>query len=391
MGDHDNTPTCLSAEPHHPREISDKLIHYFGCIEIAERRKFFDATNVIWRWEWRNEVMKTIKLSRNADLKGRDAEVAIKNLFHEKNPIWKWELGYEKIKELVNEASSVWKWEWRNQEMKTIKLAHKANIEQNKAEAAIEELFNNPTDQATATDRVNKTIEELVVGIEIQNKRTVMLKHAIQEKANHLVECLHASLHTWKADPSLRKRIEKVQKWKSKKQKSGFRSFSGKEKDEKEKDQGKQEGWVRRAEREPEYEDYSLLKDTNAYVIQYRRSGNSDAHSGHERQPIAQHPSTMSNSQGKSEQYFEPVSEESDDWRFKGSFPHQTVALHTLLDQHSKRRCKNEERPSDPTDSILSKSRDAPGDRIRYFHIPSNNMEVSHRQILSSSRRSHKR
>ena len=97
---------------------------------------------------------------------------------------------------------------------------------------------------------------------------------------------------------------------------------------------------------------YSVLRDVNAYVIQYDINDKK----AHSTLPYG----TVDT---KAHSTF-PVSESPNDLRFKGKFPDQRIALTYLL--------KN-----DPAsgDSILSKDRD-PG-RIRYFHVPSNNMAVS--------------
>lgn len=41
MGDHDITPTCLSAEEHGNEDISDKILHYLGCLEFCDREKYY--------------------------------------------------------------------------------------------------------------------------------------------------------------------------------------------------------------------------------------------------------------------------------------------------------------------------------------------------------------
>lgn len=41
MGDHDITPTCLSAEKHGNNEARDVILHYLGCLEFCEREEYF--------------------------------------------------------------------------------------------------------------------------------------------------------------------------------------------------------------------------------------------------------------------------------------------------------------------------------------------------------------
>lgn len=70
MEDDDFTrTTCLSSDPHEPR---DYILHYMGCIEISERAKFFDPSkNKLWE-----------KLEKKAErIKGHPAlEVKVKHL-----------------------------------------------------------------------------------------------------------------------------------------------------------------------------------------------------------------------------------------------------------------------------------------------------------------------
>lgn len=42
MGDHDITPTCLSAEEHGNNEARDVILHYLGCLEFCEREAYFN-------------------------------------------------------------------------------------------------------------------------------------------------------------------------------------------------------------------------------------------------------------------------------------------------------------------------------------------------------------
>lgn len=43
MGDHDITPTCLSAEKHGNNEARDVILHYLGCLEFCEREDYFKS------------------------------------------------------------------------------------------------------------------------------------------------------------------------------------------------------------------------------------------------------------------------------------------------------------------------------------------------------------
>lgn len=120
--------------------------------------------------------------------------------------------------------------------------------------------------------------------------------------------------------------------------------------------------------------DYELEKDVNAYVIQFKIKQEADK--------TNQHPETFL------EQHEEPLT----DGRFKGTFPDQRISVSFLLDNGvpegsnadnaSKGKKKDADRiensPKQPW-NILSrnqcKSEDG-SEKIRYFHIPSNNMAV---------------
>ncbi|KAK4163999.1 hypothetical protein QBC43DRAFT_318533 [Cladorrhinum sp. PSN259] len=43
--------SCLSALPHGPESIRDHVLHYFGCIKIADRPAYFLPENPLWRYE----------------------------------------------------------------------------------------------------------------------------------------------------------------------------------------------------------------------------------------------------------------------------------------------------------------------------------------------------
>ncbi|KZL69939.1 ankyrin repeat protein [Colletotrichum tofieldiae] len=67
------------------------------------------------------------------------------------------------------------------------------------------------------------------------------------------------------------------------------------------------------------------------------------------------------------EKYLKPVNENSTDYRFKGRFPDQRTTLQNLLD----------DKPQKPqmADVILYRKRHMNQQRVRYFHIPHNNMK----------------
>ncbi|KAK4176443.1 hypothetical protein QBC36DRAFT_311123 [Triangularia setosa] len=102
-------------------------------------------------------------------------------------------------------------------------------------------------------------------------------------------------------------------------------------------------------------EEYGLERDVNAYLIQYTRK----------KAPSSTHV-----------QYLEPYEEELTDSRFKGRFPDQRLAMNVVLsaDGDSARSAIGN---TPPGRSILERDTIDAEDsiRIRYFHLPSNNMQ----------------
>jgi hypothetical protein len=55
MGDHDYQSTCVSAEPHEAA-IRDYLQHFLGCLEFRERKDFFSPRNPIWKEDTQSTI-----------------------------------------------------------------------------------------------------------------------------------------------------------------------------------------------------------------------------------------------------------------------------------------------------------------------------------------------
>ena len=118
------------------------------------------------------------------------------------------------------------------------------------------------------------------------------------------------------------------------------------------------------------YGEYELEKDVNAYLIQFKIKQEADKNS--------RHPETFL------EQHEEPLT----DGRFKGTFPDQRMSVSLLLSsdvsEASKTKAGNihegKSRDGEQIErNILSRNQCKTQDgsqKIRYFHIPSNNMEV---------------
>lgn len=332
MGEHDIKPTCLSAQLHDPEDIRDPVLHYFGCIEICERKDYFNKDKPMWKYEEEIELEKI-------------------GLFH-------------------------------------------PDLKEDRR-------------RTEAKRRVDKKIGSLAVAVEAQYKRIDILKRAIvadasrpadrkpnlddtqkQPAPSNLVDCVAQSHEAWKGSDNFKDGIERVRQW---------RRNLGKPVDQPEAPQrtrsptGPDIPEERKAIRKivlrhqkldadwfdhPDHadHDYSLERDVNAYVVQFERTSPeeeelelpSQSDPGPASKPqFSREPSLASTKTGTSLTYLKPVDEPQNDWRFKGQFPDQRVAMKYLL---------TKEKEALPDDVILWGERNP--ERLRYFHIPCNNMEV---------------
>lgn len=71
MGDHDITPTCLSAEEHGQGGVSDKILHYLGCLESCEREDYFEELDKEHQGQIESELRRINYLRH---ILGQDAE-----------------------------------------------------------------------------------------------------------------------------------------------------------------------------------------------------------------------------------------------------------------------------------------------------------------------------
>ncbi|TRX96420.1 hypothetical protein FHL15_002692 [Xylaria flabelliformis] len=72
----DQEPSCMSIDPHDDN-ITDPVLHYFGCLEASERASFFDAESSYWAGEIQRQI--------NAGLPHSEAETKTEK----KREIWK--------------------------------------------------------------------------------------------------------------------------------------------------------------------------------------------------------------------------------------------------------------------------------------------------------------
>lgn len=79
MGDHDIIPTCLSAEEHGEDGISDKTLHYLGCLEFCRREQYFETLKKEHRDLIESELRR-IKYLRHVLQQDREDSPLIMNL-----------------------------------------------------------------------------------------------------------------------------------------------------------------------------------------------------------------------------------------------------------------------------------------------------------------------
>ncbi|KAF4908556.1 hypothetical protein CGCF415_v006584 [Colletotrichum fructicola] len=379
MGDRGAKPTCLSAQHHGAEVIRDFPAHYFGCIEISDRPQFLNRSNPLWDEELR---LQEEKLRQQNGKKG------------------------DEIKDFKGDAE-------KNIEKKIRGLA--VSIES----------------QYKRTDILRKAIRD--VGCTHLTKSELAEFPEGRPPDCNLVDCLVDSHARWKETKEFRDGIEKIRQWKKQRERqvdSTPPDAMNVQHDTM--DPGRIA--VRRIiqqTREDAFEEetqpgkYELERDINGYVIQWDIVGrkglrNNESKSGHQstnsdhslpKKPtqqvstpqieVMEHHGAIENSPNESlrvseepggrrasmvppqrasfyksssrdEKYLKPAEENTtEDYRFKGHFPGQRLSLQYLL----------EEKPSLPKkdDVVLCKNRHP--DRVRYIHIPHNNMEWIERAI----------
>lgn len=73
MGDHDITPTCLSAEKHGNNDARDVILHYLGCLEFCEREDYFKWLDVEHQKQVESELRR-IEYLRHVMEHDKDSE-----------------------------------------------------------------------------------------------------------------------------------------------------------------------------------------------------------------------------------------------------------------------------------------------------------------------------
>lgn len=364
----DEPTSCLSTEPH-DTTVEDAVQHYFGCIEIRHRAKFLEPSHPHWVHERKVQYGKFY------------AELA-KTM--EKFPV-------------TNDSDK------RENHLKT------AQEKLKKAGHAVpdgEPLTIESVSEARANEWLEKRMGSVAIAIEAQYKRIQILRNVLSktparqcrlfldqqpkvEKEDSVVSQLGDSRDKWKRSDRFKEGIKWVRQWRTG-MKDGSEDDDNNGSDEpgrqEVKDLAKKQRTKKNTqsqnggqsnhnssnrmseENEKDCTDYHLERDVNAYLIQFSTEYDTDRPSQ------------------DSESFLTPIDEPLTDGRFKGTFPDQRISMSFLLDDGVTCEPKTTDNPElsthDPEGdwNILSRNRctnedgSGPPKRIRYFHIPSNNM-----------------
>ncbi len=364
-------PTCRSALPHGPEAIRDHVKHYFACIEFAERVKFFDRENEVWRYEHEVEL----KIVKSLPEFSATDEETIQN----------------EVKRRVSEtlggvAAAI---EAQYQRTQTLRKAlRNASVPQVNTRKKSEEPSGtgNVVLDVEKSRSAWKSSQEFSEGV--QHVKT--WKRGQPQTPIPSAGPVPAAAAGGPSDSAAHKPVEIPQKQPS--------ADSGEpiESERKRAQQVIAEHTGRQAtdDDDDDEEDYDLEQDINAYLIQYTRQqeprnkaislasarpGTPEYHS----QMTTDSQTTTgqtSTSHGLRGRRLIPVDEDLKDPRFKGRFPGQRLSMRLLLGDPATGLSHDS--------NILSGERckQADRDRIRYFHLPSNNMEVRNAASKSSPR-----
>jgi hypothetical protein len=319
----DADPTCLSDRPHHPDGDQDCLFnHYMGCLEFAQRPDFLDIDNQFWAQQVDDEITRLSLERRTADRESLrpEAEVA-----------------------------------------------------------------------------VQKEIQALGVSLEAQYKRTEVLRRALSRETpstawdpdepgdnapepKSLVGYIQSSRQRWRESSEYRCGMERVREWRRRRG-LPLSPLDLDETRESTKEAGRaQVQEIVRNLRGQEFTEektagYDLERDVDAHLIQYTRLNSPDRFNA---EP-GRTPFDLKMRHLPVHSYEEHL----EDVRFKGRFPDQRLSVDWLLrSSHSGPESYQHNLPKRPGHSIMDrnilskiKCDEKDPTRMRYLHIPANNME----------------
>jgi hypothetical protein len=169
--------------------------------------------------------------------------------------------------------------------------------------------------------------EESQLQIKIELRRIDYIRRVIEssDTDKHLASRIQTSIREWRE--FAQKEVEKVAKWRAetKPERKAYHHHNPN---------------ASRQMKDIRPEDYDPNKDFNAYYIEYYKS------------------------EGKTNK----TCRANGQFLYKGKFPNQKISMHNLLYDSEVNPLSRDQLTKDDPDA-------APGDRIRYFHLPANNMK----------------
>lgn len=386
MGDHDNPPTCLSAVEHKAETVRDWTAHYFGCIEISKRPEFLSRKNNERFWNEYLEVQRGIlkqdvettslrKLDIDANNKvdkkilslANDIEAMYKRTDTVRRALAKEPCSHHKGEEgqhgtagqrstltncnlifCINDSRKSWK----NSErfVKGMRLIRKWK---KKAETSIDDTTEETDDNETGTgnakvymDAGRQAVRDIITGFGKENAETfAKYSKEITDSDYILKRDIKGYVIQW----------DIVAQEKARKHDDDYDSEDGEaiEDSQPARSTNGADAWNNKNDRlidEPEYLDGPPAMNANNRV---------------DRVGSKRKPATLLRTHGKGHSSAENFLRSEDDMHLKGTFPDQRISLECLLGEASLPGEKH---------GILSHTRSK--DKVRYVHIPYNNMEV---------------
>ncbi|KAK0613539.1 hypothetical protein B0T14DRAFT_499008 [Immersiella caudata] len=373
--DDDGNSTCLSALPHNPDPDRDSMFqHFLGCLEFHKRSWFLDyQENPFWQAQVR-ELVELERSKRKATKQGFDEQRVEKE-------------AEDRVRKTIQAlAISI-----EAQYKRTAVLRHalsKRSFTSQPEPAVQSQSGGNPPQQPQEAPRDQFQARSDPAG---QPSSNTGIRLADVPELRSLVWYINKSRDEWRESTKYYKDgIEKVRDWR-KSQKPPLpvdrdqKSFDGTTGPLVVEEPGRKKvreivGELRGEESitKEKISDYSLERDVNAYLIQYTRKPKAAA--------IDDASATGHDSSDTKMLHLpaRPHEEKLEDVRFKGKFPDQRVSVDLLLrSAHTETSEYNSDIPQKGPVSngthgnILSKDDCDKKDptRMRYLHIPANNME----------------
>lgn len=327
----DDTPTrasCLSTDQHDDN-VTDLVSHYFGCIEIRQRKDFFNPNNAIWKSQM--EIVKK-KLQDEVFQGDHSVEVEAKKRVDEEmgKTAVEIEARYVRTEIIVNAISKEWKdatEATRNKKPNLVTTVQESH-----------DAWHASKDYRTGIIKVKEWRQGKLMDVETDEEESIS-----EVPLSYPPERLRVRL--------------KKKEYTNKPPRSDSTSRAG----------------ISSADGIPSVtQEYCVDRDVNAHIIQYEKLPPPSAES---RRPSGTDepncPNTDREFSSLAVPSLKPVPFEKD-IRLKGEkFPDHRIAISSLF----------QSQVQNPGSGILQAFRlpleGQKSDRVRYIHIPSNNMQVS--------------